>query len=251
MPTKVCDFCGQPTDSSVCPHCQSDFSDNFGQLPDFQYVAPKEIVYKSKYYTNWVERVEQYKEVFYSEITPETHTFVDLGCGPNKFVELIKHDFPKIRATGYDQYALSESVITFDFENEKLPFKQKELDIILLSHVLEHLEKIHFVIESAIYSSKTVIIVLPNCLSLYSSIRAAIKGGLGGLYGLPLTPPKDRHRWIYTSSEMDRFIGYYAFKYNLSYKVIYLLHSKSIPIVSTLIKRPFIDEAIYVLRHNE
>lgn len=248
--SKVCDFCGHPTDAPVCPTCQSDSSDRLQDLPEFGHRPAERVFYEKMWYTNWMERVEQYKALLFRELDSETRTFVDLGCGPNRFVQEVKKGFPQMTAVGYDQYNAGPDIVTIDFENEDLPFGDKEVDVILLSHVLEHLENIHFVLENAIRSAKKVIVALPTH-SILSMVRSAHRSGLGGLYGLPLVPPRDRHRWIYMLHEMDRFIGYYAYRFNLKYKAYYYLHPKSPPFLARAFKNVFVHEAVYVMERED
>ena len=244
--TKICTFCGQPTDSVLCPNCQSDYSDGFEALPDFGYKPPEEIFYAKSTYTNWLERMKQYEPIIYPELDEGTRLFVDMGCGPNQFVSDLNQRFPHIRGIGLDQYQRAENIVTIDFENEQLPFADDEIDVILISHVLEHLERLHFVLENAIRASKKIIIALPNYCVLTMLGRYRV-GEFRGLYGLPLVQPKDRHRWIYMVPEMDRFIGYHAWKFGLDYRTHYFLHRRSPPLLSRLFRKRFIYEAVYVL----
>lgn len=76
-------------------------------------------------------------------------TILDVGCGTGTPMELIKLDNPNAKATGVDIYkpyideAESKEIYDKIIQTEvtNLPFKEKEFDVVVCFHVIEHLEK--------------------------------------------------------------------------------------------------------------
>jgi hypothetical protein len=50
-----------------------------------------------------------------------------------------------------------------------------------------------------------VILILPNAYEVKSRIKFLLGQRLSGKYSLPLTPPKDRHRWLFSFQEARAF----------------------------------------------
>jgi SAM-dependent methyltransferase len=76
-------------------------------------------------------------------------TILDVGCGTGTPMELIKIQNPEIRATGADVYEpyLKEAEKKGIYEKlvhtnvTELPFAEREFDVVVCFHVIEHLEK--------------------------------------------------------------------------------------------------------------
>lgn len=126
---------------------------------------------------------------------------LDVGCDKAVLKELV-HD---IEYTGVDIGGTPDIRINLE-EVVKLPFDDKQFDCVVCSDVLEHLENLHHIFSELVrVSNKYVIISLPNN---WANARRPIEKGRGSMahYGLPIEPPKDRHKWFFGMTEAIDFI---------------------------------------------
>ena len=83
---------------------------------------------------------------------------LDIGCGytPNKYANVIadKRDFSKFH----------KDKIFIKIEDKKLPFKDKEFDFVIASHVIEHVDDFEFFIKELERISSKGYIELPSRL---------------------------------------------------------------------------------------
>ncbi len=134
-----------------------------------------------------------------------THLLVgkllDVGCDK----AILRKLLPNVDYTGVD--IAGEPDIKLDLEHiDKLPFNDGTFDCVLCSDVLEHLDNLHHIFDEIIRVTKNYIIIsLPNN---WVNARRPIGRGKGsfGHYGLPIDPPKDRHKWFFGLSEAINFI---------------------------------------------
>ena len=135
------------------------------------------------------------------------------------------------------KYGNSSEVIEVDIEGsndfrinlnskKKLPFKDKEYDVVTAFDVLEHLEYFHFVFDEMIrISKKTIIISLP--ISSYEIFEKVILGLLrendrkkhgvfSKYYGLPLKEVFDRHRWWLYFEDVVEYSKHISIKKSLN-----------------------------------
>lgn len=98
-----------------------------------------------------------------------------------------------------------------DLERGPLPFDDRSYDTVVCLDVLEHLANPHETFDELCRVSRDVVIVsLPSpWTDAYRVLRTgpyreslAIK-----YYGLPPTPPGDRHKWFFSASEARAFVG--------------------------------------------
>ena len=96
--------------------------------------------------------------------------------------------------------------LTVDLEaTARLPFADASFDVVLCSDVLEHLDSLHRTFAELVrVTRKHLLISLPNC---WTNARRPVRRGKGaiGHYGLPASPPADRHKWFFGLSEAIRF----------------------------------------------
>lgn len=97
-----------------------------------------------------------------------------------------------------------------NLEEAKLPFEDNTFDTVLCLDVLEHLEAIHAVFDELCrVSSRYVIVSPPNA---WAEFFEMLKGHdysenqAQKFYGLPVTPPADRHRWFFGEKEAKYFL---------------------------------------------
>lgn len=244
--SKICNICGYEVKGKKCTLCKTEFGSNYSELPDLELTRPELITFLKRNSKNWIERIEQHYEILKHEIDSNTKKVVDLGCGPNIFVKLIKQYHKGIEAYGYDFIPKAKDVRQLDFEHEKLPVENDDIDIIFLSHVLEHVDNLHFILDEVFRAAKKIILAFPNDYNIFRFIRGALGKDLGGNMGLPLIQIQDRHKWIYTVEQLDRLMGYYAYKFNKKYKRIYFAHRKANTLLVKLNKNLFASEIMYI-----
>ena len=88
-----------------------------------------------------------------------------------------------------------------------IPLKDQSVDCVVAMDVLEHLEKIHRLFDECCrVSRKFVIVGIPNQYEWRFRVMFLVGKRLSGKYGLPLEPPSDRHRWLFSLQEAKDFI---------------------------------------------
>ena len=103
-------------------------------------------------------------------------SILDLGCGDGLFLSL----HPALRKVGLE---MSKEAVhkakergldarQFDFEHEKLPFKDDEFDIVTLLDVLEHTFDPATELRNASLAGKRVVITVPNFAFLGARLSA-------------------------------------------------------------------------------
>ncbi|HJO91783.1 MAG TPA: methionine biosynthesis protein MetW [Victivallales bacterium] len=245
---KICNYCGEPIYNQVCYNCgYNKIPEFYDSLEDYYFRKPSVVSYEKVRYKNAIDKIDCYMDILKDFfIKNEIKSFIDLGCGPNEFVKILKQKYSGINAIGYDQYLTEKDVKIFDFENEILPIQNKSIDVVLSSHLLEHVEDIHFILDEAFRIGKKVIIVLPNCINFFSLIKALLGKKMGNLVGLPLIKPKDRHKWFFSSNQSDILMGYYASKFNYEYKIIYCAHQRCPKLFTRINPNLFSEEIFYI-----
>jgi len=101
-----------------------------------------------------------------SEIETNAKTLIDIGCGNGYLLQNIKEKHNHIRLTGFDvaNKLVQKSDIHFVSGNiEKLPFADRSFDVVVCTHVLEHvLHPEKAVQELKRITNKQLIIVVPK-----------------------------------------------------------------------------------------
>lgn len=127
---------------------------------------------------------------------------LDVGCDKG----LLRTLLPESSSyTGID--IAGEPEISLDLEKvERLPLDDNEFDTVVCTDVLEHLDNMHRIFSELVRVSRRYLIIsLPNN---WASARRAISRGSGQIchYGLPTTPPQDRHKWFFNLTEAREFL---------------------------------------------
>lgn len=125
---------------------------------------------------------------------------LDVGSDYNTLKKLVGD-----KVLGVDLYG--EPDITIDFEKEQLKqFRAKQFDFVVCTEVLEHLENLHVMTHELLrVSRKYVLISLPNTLNVFAKWNMLMHDSAGKYYGLPFSPPEDRHRWFFGYKDIDRY----------------------------------------------
>jgi len=141
---------------------------------------------------------------------------LDIGSGDGRFIAMLAAEYEiQSHACDYTNELIKDADVTVDIVNlndEKLPYKSNEFDIITAIEVIEHLENYRKVIRESFRILKdggTIIITTPNILNLKSRIRYLIFGFFN-LFG----PLRFKNTELYTTGGHITPIG-----------VFYLVHS--------------------------
>ena len=145
---------------------------------------------------------------------------LDVGCGEAYLRERIGRE----RYVGVDLYG--DPGVLVNLEQAALPFGSDTFECVICLDVLEHLEHIHRLFDELVRVARThMIISLPNPLGQYwpQMVRG---GGRSMQYGLPASPPQDRHRWFFNYEEAKAFLITMARRNNL-----HIRHLVPVPLV--------------------
>ena len=136
---------------------------------------------------------------------------LDIGCN----VRALPAARPDLEYVGVDLDG--EPDVRLDLERvERLPFDDRSFDVVVCCDVLEHLNNLHHIFGEAVrVSRRYVVISLPNCWVAARRPVSRGKGGIG-LYGLPATPPGDRHKWFFGLTEARDFAVAMAAQHGLT-----------------------------------
>ena len=124
---------------------------------------------------------------------------LDVGCDDSYLKGLIRGEY-----AGIDKYGKPD--ILQDISHG-LPVEDKGFDTVAAFDVLEHIDNIYFVFDELCrVSRKWVIITLPNVFEWRSRLLFLLGKSISGKYGLPQTPSLDRHRWIFSFKDAQKFV---------------------------------------------
>lgn len=131
---------------------------------------------------------------------------LDVGCDQRQLRTMVAS--PELYL-GVDLNPSADRIINLD--EELLPFADHSFDTVICCDVLEHLSRCHEVFDELCRVSRDrVVISLPNAVQ---SVIASLLEGKGGRvkhYGLPLDPPRDRHRWFFGFEDAAEFLTHRA-----------------------------------------
>jgi SAM-dependent methyltransferase len=161
-----------------------------------------------RFRTNRIEyMLEHFSHYLFGEV-------LDVGCDKG----ILRNLLPKKSVyLGID--VAGEPDIHVDLESvDRLPFEDNRFDVVVCTDVLEHLDNLHQIFAELIRVSRQYLIIsLPNS---WAVARRAIARGRGEIchYGLPVQPPKDRHKWFFNLSDAKSFLEEQA--HLLSYTIV-------------------------------
>lgn len=126
---------------------------------------------------------------------------LDVGCRYRQ----LKDALPKETAEylGVDLYPPADVVGNL---GTGLPFDGASSDTVVALDVLEHTDDIYTSFSELCRVARShVLIILPNVYEIKGRARFLLGRRLSGKYGLPLDPPSDRHRWLFSFKEAMGF----------------------------------------------
>lgn len=155
----------------------------------------------------------------------QASSILDVGCDNNRLKPAWRN-----KVTGIDIEGTPDHLV--DLEKEKLSrFDDKSFDLLICTDVLEHIDNLYEVLDDMVRVSKgKVIISLPNCGHIFRILPVIFGRSSGKFYGLPLTPPADRHKWFFNWRELHTFFHQYAKKKHLMIDEEFLSYGYRSPI---------------------
>jgi SAM-dependent methyltransferase len=154
------------------------------------------------------DRVRYMADIFAPAISGRV---LDIGC----HTRALEAARPDLQYVGVD--VAGQPDVRLDLESvDRLPFADRSFDAVICCDVLEHLDNLHLIFAELVRVSRRYVVVsLPNC---WTAARRPVARGKGaiGWYGLPPTPPADRHKWFFALSEARDFALAMAEKHALS-----------------------------------
>ena len=133
-----------------------------------------------------------------------TGRVLDVGCRSGNFREVLHQHNQRVEYCGLDLYPPADVIADLE---KGLALEEKEFDVVVALDVLEHMNDIHKAFDEVCrVSGQFVVITLPNAYELKARVRFGLGRSLSGKYGLPVEPPIDRHRWLFSFTEARRFV---------------------------------------------
>ncbi|GBC84986.1 hypothetical protein HRbin11_01426 [bacterium HR11] len=133
-----------------------------------------------------------------------TGSVLDVGCRSGRLREAHEQVSSNIDYVGLDLYPPAD--VIGDLE-KGLPFPDAAFDIVVALDVLEHTNDIYKSFDELCRCARRfVVISLPNAYEIRGRLKFLLGMRLSGKYGLPIEPPKDRHRWIFSLNEAREFV---------------------------------------------
>jgi hypothetical protein len=126
---------------------------------------------------------------------------LDVGCRSLQ----LKNALPRENADylGVDLYPPADVVGNL---GAGLPFDEASSDTVVALDVLEHTDDIYYSFaELCRVARNHVLLALPNLYEISVRKRLFFGQPISGKYGLPVNPPTDRHRWIFSFREAENF----------------------------------------------
>lgn len=126
---------------------------------------------------------------------------LDVGCRSRQLAGLLGE--PAATYLGLDIQAPADVIASLD---RGLPFAERAFHSVVALDVLEHTDDIHVAIaEVCRVSHRFVLISLPNLYVMEVRLRFSLGRPISAKYGLPVTRPVDRHRWLFSFDDARRF----------------------------------------------
>jgi len=126
---------------------------------------------------------------------------LDVGCRSANLQRVLPNS--KVRYFGLDLFTPADIVGNLE---KGLCFQNESFDIVVALDVLEHTDDIYGAFsELCRVSRKYVLIALPNAYEVKTRIKFLMGRPISGKYGLPVEPPNDRHRWLFSLREAQAF----------------------------------------------
>jgi SAM-dependent methyltransferase len=157
---------------------------------------------------------------------------VDIGCDQAVLRTMLGRE----NYLGVGMTTESDVKVNLD-DGKPLPFGDASCDTVMCLDTLEHLDNFHEVCNELFrIAAKYVLISLPNC---WCQARRSMAKGSGSIwqYGLPLSPPQDRHKWLFNTEEACAFLLAQESRKNVSEIVELVALENKRPLINRIWRR--------------
>jgi hypothetical protein len=133
---------------------------------------------------------------------------LDVGCRSRELKDALPRESGDY--LGVDLYPPADVVGNL---GAGLPFDEGSSDTVVALDVLEHTDDIYYSFaELCRVARQHVLLALPNLYEISVRKRMLFGQPISGKYGLPVNPPTDRHRWMFSFREAEDFTHAMAIK---------------------------------------
>lgn len=128
-------------------------------------------------------------------------TVLDAGCRRQELRQALEGH--PVLYLGLDIHPPADVLASLD---DGIPMADDEADVVVALDVLEHTNAIHHAFDELCrVARRHVVIALPNSFEIHHRWATVRGRNRSGKYGLPLDPPGDRHRWLFSFEEARSF----------------------------------------------
>lgn len=136
--------------------------------------------------TSWAVDTGKLPGIFKENNTMRLGTALDMGCGKGTACIFLQSHFSKVYAVDLDSYLIPEAKKIADFSKidlnfERLPYKNKSLDLVTAFQVIEHLENPFFVmreVHRVLRKGGLFVMSVPNPFQITHRIKFLFSGNL-------------------------------------------------------------------------
>jgi methyltransferase family protein len=126
---------------------------------------------------------------------------LDVGCRSRQLKDALPQETTDY--LGVDLYPPADVVGNLE---AGLPLEQASSDTVVALDVLEHTDDIYCSFAELCRVARSyVLLALPNLYEITVRKRIVLGQCISEKYGLPVDPPLDRHRWIFSFREAENF----------------------------------------------
>lgn len=126
---------------------------------------------------------------------------LDAGCRDQALRQALEAH--SVRYVGLDIHPPADVLADLD---GGIPMAEDGADVVVALDVLEHTNAIHRTFDELCrVARRHIVIALPNQYELHDRWATVRGRNRSGKFGLPLDPPKDRHRWLFPFEEARTF----------------------------------------------
>lgn len=177
-------------------------------------------------------------------------TILDVGCRDCELKNYVILDVADYK--GCDLFQNKENSVDYVADLEKgLPLANESFDCVVALDLVEHLNGFQEGIEELLrVTKKDLIIMLPNISHLFFRLKFLFTGSISGKYSLndeTCFKNSDRHRWLTTLPETDKYMSEFCKNKNLRFeKYDYIGDGKKMVFWARIAKLFHLPKSLYV-----
>lgn len=152
-------------------------------------------------------------------------TLLDVGC---RGCELKRYVEDLADYAGVDLVQNSAGTVNFVIDVSRgLPLDNASFDYVVALDIVEHLDDFEGGLRELLrVSRKQLIVMIPNLAHMLFRAKFFFRGTLSGKYDMKYGMGKDRHRWLTTQAQCDKFMNDFARDHGLDVRTTWFNDSK-------------------------